>query len=78
LRTIILAGLAIALTGCGVYHWHKDGADAAAFQRDGADCQQQSGGAAQPQQGQAPAKAPEVSPWEACMTGRGWIYSSGW
>jgi hypothetical protein len=78
LRKIILAGLAIALAGCGLYHWHKQGADAAAFQRDSIECQQQSGAAAQPQQGQAPAAAPGASPWEACMNGRGWVYSSGW
>ena len=78
MRTIILAGLAIALASCGLYHWHKDGADAAAFQRDSIECQQQSGAAAQPQQGQAPAAAPGASPWEACMNGRGWVFSSGW
>ena len=75
MRTIIVAVLALGLTGCGIYHWHKDGADSAAFQRDSADCQQQAG-APQPQQpGTTP---PEVGPWEACMNGRGWTYSSGW
>jgi hypothetical protein len=76
LRTIIVIGLAATLAGCGFYHWHKDGADSSAFLRDSTDCQQQSGAPPQQQGGAAP--APEVGPWERCMNGRGWTYSSGW
>jgi hypothetical protein len=77
LRTIILAATALALAGCGFYHWHKDNADGAAFQRDSADCEQQSGAAPQPQSGSAQ-QPPAHSPWEGCMTSKGWVYSSGW
>jgi hypothetical protein len=62
-KIVMLAAAGLILVGCGFYHWHKDGADGAAFQRDGADCQQQQ---------QAGGK------WEDCMTGKGWIYSGGW
>lgn len=62
MRLILAAAIVTTLSGCGFYHWHKDGASAADFQRDQAACQSQ-GSAAQ---------------WNACMTGKGWIYSSGW
>jgi len=77
LRTIILVATALALASCGFYHWHKNGADDAAFQRDGTDCQQQSGAAAQ-QQSSSGQQQPTGSPWEGCMTSRGWVYSGGW
>jgi hypothetical protein len=76
-RKVILAATALALAGCGFYHWHKDNADTAAFQRDAGDCEQQTGNAAQQQSGSAQ-QQPAQSPWEACMTGKGWVYSSGW
>jgi hypothetical protein len=78
LRTIILAATALVLAGCGFYHWHKDGADSAAFDRDSTACQQQSPGAPAQQQSGSAQQKPTQSPWEACMTGRGWVYSSGW
>jgi hypothetical protein len=70
-RAIILAAT-LTLAGCGVYHWHKDGADNAAFQRDSAECGKPG---SQPAAGQT---QPDVSPFEACMNARGWTYSSGW
>lgn len=76
MRAIILAATALALAGCGFYHWHKDGADSAAFQRDSAECEQQSGGAPRAQSGTG--QQQPTDPWEACMTGRNWVYSSGW
>jgi hypothetical protein len=75
-RKVILAATALALAGCGFYHWHKDKADSGAFQHDSADCEQQTGNAAQQQSGSQ--QQPTQSPWEACMTGKGWVYSSGW
>ncbi len=77
MRTIILAAAALALAGCGFYHWHKDNADNAAFQRDSAACEQQSG-AAPPAAIELDPTQPTHSPWEGCMTSKGWIYSSGW
>jgi hypothetical protein len=43
-RMIVVAATLCTLTGCGFYHWHKDGADDTAFRRDSADCQQQAPG----------------------------------
>ena len=77
MRTVILAAVALALAGCGFYHWHKDNADSAAFQRDSTDCEQQSGSAGQ-QQSSSAQQQPTHSPWEGCMAGKGWVYSSGW
>ena len=78
MRTIILAATALALAGCGIYHWHKDGADNAAFQRDSAECQRQTGTTGQPQRPGGSQTQPDVSPFESCMNARGWTYSSGW
>jgi hypothetical protein len=61
-RLILLAASLLMLAGCGYYHWSKEGADKAAFDRDSAECQQQAQGA---------------QPWENCMKGKGWDYS-GW
>jgi hypothetical protein len=43
-RMIVVVATLCTLTGCGFYHWHKDGADDTAFRRDSADCQQQAPG----------------------------------
>jgi hypothetical protein len=75
-RKIILAATAASLAGCGFYHWHKDNADSAAFQRDAGECEQQTGNAAQQQSGSQQQTA--QSAWQTCMTGKGWVYSSGW
>ena len=56
---VLLAG---ALAGCGTYRWERKGSSTADFQRESAECQQQSA------QGQ----------WENCMMGRGWRYSTSW
>jgi hypothetical protein len=40
----VLAAIGLILAGCGTYHWHKEGADDAAFQRDSDSCRQQPGG----------------------------------
>ena len=61
MRTILLAAAAIALAGCGYYHWTKPGADSAAFQRASAACQQ---------------RASTPDQWDACMKSQGWSYSS--
>ena len=61
MRTILLAAVALALAGCGYYHWTKPGTDSPAFQRASAACQQQS-------------STPDQ--WDACMKGQGWTYSS--
>jgi len=37
-RMILIVAVAFTLAGCGFYHWRKDGADDAAFQRDSAEC----------------------------------------
>jgi hypothetical protein len=42
---MVVVALMVTLAGCGFHHWHKDGADDAAFQRDSADCQQPNAGA---------------------------------
>ena len=34
MKIVMLAAAGLILAGCGFYHWHKEGADAAAFQRD--------------------------------------------
>ena len=60
MRTILIVAVALTLAGCGFYHWRKDGADNAAFQRDSAECEQQA----------APGR------WQDCMTGKGWIYDT--
>ena len=80
MRLVTLLLAAGLLTGCGLYHWSKAGVDAGAFQRDSTDCQQQSGAPAQPQSGGAAPAGSEAnaSPWEACMTGKGWHYSNWW
>jgi hypothetical protein len=59
-RTIVVVAAALALAGCGYYHWRKDGADNAAFQRDSAECEQQAA----------------AGKWHDCMTGKGWIYDT--
>ncbi|HEY0525712.1 MAG TPA: hypothetical protein VGD08_20135 [Stellaceae bacterium] len=56
-----LLGL-LALTGCGTYRWERQGSSNTDFQRESAECQQQS----------APGQ------WENCMMGRGWRYKTGW
>ncbi|HZS84746.1 MAG TPA: hypothetical protein VFA50_17855 [Stellaceae bacterium] len=61
LRTRLIAAAALALAGCGYYHWSKPGADSAAFQRESAACEQKSTGPGQ---------------WDDCMKSRGWTYSS--
>jgi hypothetical protein len=66
----------MALAGCGFYHWSKPGADGAAFQRDGAECERQSGAAEQSQSSSG--QQSSAGPWETCMKARGWSYSSGW
>jgi hypothetical protein len=43
-RMIVVVATLGILSGCGFYHWHKDGADDTAFRRDSADCQQQAPG----------------------------------
>ena len=60
--TLVFAALAAALAGCGFYHWQKEGADNAAFQRDNADCQREA----------------TAEQFQACMERKGWKYSSGW
>jgi len=55
----------LALAGCGTYRWERKGSSTADFQRESAECQQQS---APGQPGQ----------WENCMMGRGWRYSTSW
>jgi predicted small lipoprotein YifL len=81
-RSFVLLLAVAALAGCGLYHWSKPGADGAAFQRDSAECQQQSGVPGQQQSGgNAPpvaGQAGQSNPWEACMNGRGWHYSNWW
>ena len=62
MKHLLLAALLLTLAGCGFYHWSKPGADDAAFQKDNAECQQQS-----PQGG-----------WQDCMQKRGWTYTNGW
>ncbi|MBV9522541.1 MAG: hypothetical protein JO010_07095 [Alphaproteobacteria bacterium] len=62
MRSTLFAAVAVALAGCGYYHWSKPGADSAAFDRESAECQQRSAGPGQ---------------WDDCMKGRGWTYS-GW
>ena len=71
LRTMVLAAAAMALAGCGFYHWGKPGADSAAFQRDSAECERQSGAAAQRQS--SGSQQQSAGPWETCMKARGWV-----